>query len=252
MSEAKYPVRTTETTLSVIDELRSRDSAGVTELADALDLAKSAVHNHLSTLRDHGYVVKEGDEYQLGLKFLEIGGYRRNQMPLFRAAEEQIDWLAEETDELANLLTEQNGKGVYLYRSKGQEGLDYDTYAGKHKYLHATAAGKAILAFMADDRRSEVIRHYGLPAVTDQTITNRDALLDELGDIRDRGVAFDDGEASVGVRCVAAPITTDDRVLGAISTSAPANRMRSDRFRETVPEQVRQAANVIELNIMYP
>lgn len=252
MNEVKHPVRTTETTLSIIEELKSRDGAGVTELADALELAKSAVHNHLSTLRSHGYVVKDGDEYNLGLKFLEIGGFRRNQLPLFRAAEKQVDWLAEETDELANLLTEENGLGVYLYRAKGQEGLDYDTYAGKQKYLHSTAAGKAILAFMDDDRRSEVVRRHGLPEVTDQTITDEDELLDELGEIRDRGVAFDDGEASVGVRCVAAPIKTDDRVLSAISTSAPSNRIRGDRFSETVPERVRQAANVIELNIMYP
>jgi DNA-binding IclR family transcriptional regulator len=252
MSEVKHPVRTTETSLSVIEELRSRDGAGVTELADALDLAKSAVHNHLSTLRDHGYVVKEGDDYQLGLKFLDIGGYRRNQMPLFRAAEEQIDWLAEQTDELANLFTEENGMGVYLYRAKGQEGLDYDTYAGKRKYLHTMAAGKAILAFMDEERLSEVIHRHGLPAATDQTITDEDELLDALSEIRERGVAFDDGEASVGVRCVAAPIKTDERVLGAISTSAPSNRMRGDRFTETVPNNVRRAANVIELNIMYP
>jgi DNA-binding IclR family transcriptional regulator len=91
-----------------------------------------------------------------------------------------------------------------------------------------------------------------LPAATDQTITDEDELLDALSEIRERGVAFDDGEASVGVRCVAAPIKTDERVLGAISTSAPSNRMRGDRFTETVPNNVRRAANVIELNIMYP
>jgi len=252
MNEVKHPVRTTETSLSVIEELKSLDGAGVTELADSLDLAKSAVHNHLSTLRDSGYVIKDGDEYDLGLKFLEIGGYRRNQMPLFRAAEQQVDWLAEQTDELANLLTEENGMGVYVYRSKGKEGLDYDTYAGKRKYLHATSAGKAILGFMDEDRRSEIIERHGLPQATDQTITDEGKLLDSLDEIREQGVAFDDSEASVGVRCVASPIVINERVVGSISISAPSNRMRGDRFKQTVPDKVRRAANVIELNIKYP
>jgi len=252
MSEAKYPVRTTETTLSIIEELRTGDGRGVTELADALGLAKSAVHNHLNTLREHGYVIKDGDEYRLGLKFLEIGGFLRHQMTLFKTAEPQVDWLAEQTDELANLLMEENGKGVYLYRAKGKEGLDYDTYAGKRKYLHATSLGKAILAYMDDHRVEAIIDQHGLPQVTDSTISDEDELYTELAEIRDRGVAFDDEEATPGVRCVAAPVKTEEAVLGSISISAPVNRMRGDRFRESAPDKVRRAANVIELNIKYP
>lgn len=252
MSKAKHPVRTTETTLSIIEELRVAGSGGVTELAESLDLAKSAVHNHLNTLRDHGYVVKEGKEYRLGLKFLEIGGYLRHHMQLFKTAEPQVDWLAEQTDELANLLMEENGKGVYLYRAKGKEGLDYDTFAGKRKYLHATSLGKAILAFMDDDRVEAIIDQHGLPKVTDHTIDDEGELHEELEDIREQGVAFDDEEATPGVRCVAAPVRDDERVLGSISISAPTNRMQGERFRETAPDKVKRAANVIELNIKYP
>lgn len=76
MSEAKYPIKATETTLTIIEELKSEDGGRVTELAESLDLAKSAVHNHLSTLMEHGYVIKEGNVYHLSLKFLEIGGYQ--------------------------------------------------------------------------------------------------------------------------------------------------------------------------------
>ena len=252
MNEAKYPVRTTETTLSIIEELRTADGRGVTELSNSLDLAKSAVHNHLSTLRDHGFVIKEGDKYRLSLKFLEIGGELRHRMPLFRAAEAQVDWLADETDELANLFAEDNGMGVYLYRSKGKEGLDYDTFAGKRKYLHATALGKSILAFMDEDKVAQIIDQHGLPGVTESTITDEGELYEELQEIRERGVAFDDEEATPGVRCVAGPIKKEDRVLGSISISAPTNRLRGERFEETVPNKIRRAVNVVELDIMYP
>lgn len=252
MSEAKHPVRTTETTLSVIEALKARDGGRVTELADSLGLAKSAVHNHLSTLRDHGYVVKDGEEYHLGLKFLDLGGYRRHRMELFRTAEPEVNRLAEETGELANLLTEEHGKGIYLYRAKGEQALDLDTYAGMRKHLHATALGKAILAFSSESKVRAIIDRHGLPRMTDRTIADESSLFETFERIRERGVALDDEEATDGVRCVAAPVKTDERVLGAISISAPTSRMRGDRFEETVPDKVRSAANVIELNIKYP
>lgn len=252
MSEVKNPVRATETSIAVIEELKAANGAGVTELANSLDLTKGAVHNHLSTLWDHGYVVKDGDEYKISLKFLDLGGYRRHRMRLFRKAEPELTRLADETGELANLLTEENGQGVYLYRAKGAEALDLDTYAGMRKYLHATALGKAILAFMPSERVRSIIDRHGLPQMTSRTIGDEEELFEKLDNVRSRGVALDDEEATDGVRCVAAPIQRDDWVLGAISISAPTSRMRGERFRETVPDKVRSAANVIELNIEFP
>lgn len=252
MAEAKHPVRATETTLSLIQELKSNDGGRVTELADALDIAKSAVHNHLSTLRQHGYVIKEGDQYRLSLKFLDFGGYLRSRMRLFEVAEPEVDQLAKETGELANLLTEEHGMGVYLYRSKGADALDLDTYVGMRKYLHATALGKAVLAFLPEHRVVEIVDEHGLPRMTEQTIVDSEALFEELQTIRDRGVALDDEEATDGVRCVAAPIRGDEHVYGAISVSAPTSRMKPEPFTELIPDKVSSAANVIELNILYP
>jgi hypothetical protein len=81
------PVQTTEKTLDLVEELMQRGSCGVTELADGSNMGKGMVYNHLTTPRKHGYVVKVGDEYRLGLKFLEVGGHIRKSMMLYEVAE---------------------------------------------------------------------------------------------------------------------------------------------------------------------
>lgn len=251
-SNAKHPVRTTEKTLQIIEELKQQDGSRVTDLADEMDMGASAVHNHLSTLQEYGYVVKRGDEYRLGLKFLELGGYTRNQEVAYKVAEPEIERLAEETGELVNLMTEDQGMGVYLKRSKGKDAVDIDTYAGKRVHLHTTALGKAILAHTPDERVDEIVDYHGLPGFTEHTITDREELETVLERVRDRGYALDDGERLQGLRCVAAPIKGgEDRAIGAISISAPANRLKNHQFEEEFPELIRGAANVVELNILY-
>ncbi|HKJ59533.1 MAG TPA: IclR family transcriptional regulator [Halobacteriales archaeon] len=249
---AKHPVRTTEKTLRIIEALMERDETRLTDLADHLDMGASVVHNHLSTLEEHGYVVKDDDAYRLGLKFLELGGYTRNREELYKVAEPEIERLADETGELVNLMTEDRGMGVYLKRSKGADAVDLDTYAGMRVPLQTTALGKAILAYTPEDRVDEIVDYHGLPRVTERTITDRDELDDALDDVRDRGYAVDDGERLQGLRCVAAPIRDDENVaIGAISISAPANRLKNHQFEEEFPELIRGAANVVELNIKY-
>ncbi|GAA0301793.1 IclR family transcriptional regulator [Halarchaeum salinum] len=250
--EAKHPVRTTGKTLGIIEALCDRGACGVTELADELDMGKSAVHNHLATLREHGYVLQRGDEYRLGLKFLEVGGYTRKSMELYQVAEPEVDSLADETDELANLLVEERGVGVYLMRSKGADAVDLDTFAGRRTYLHTTGLGKAILAHLSEERVDEIIERHGLEQQTPRSIGTRSALDDELDDVRERGYAIDDGERLEGLRCIAAPINrSSGEVVGAISISAPASRVGDDELQNDLAERVLSAANVIELNLNY-
>ena len=250
--EVKHPVRTTEKTLELIERLKVSGGGGVTELARELDMGKSAVHNHLTTLRKHGYVTKEGDEYRLGLRFLEIGGHTRKSMELFKVAKPEVEALADETGELANLLTEEQGMGVYLMRSEGERAVTLDTYAGLRTHLHTTALGKAILAYLTKPQVEEIVDRHGLPRKTRHSVGSREELYDDLAEIRERGYAVDDGERLEGLRCVAAPITTfDGDVLGSISVSGPARRVSDDDLSERLPELVLNAANVVELNVQY-
>jgi DNA-binding IclR family transcriptional regulator len=248
---AKNPVETARKTLRIAEALKGSDGAGVTELAQRLEMSKSVVHNHLSTLREEGYVIKENETYRLSLKFLELGGYTRNQIGFYRNARREINQLAAETGELVNLLTESQGLGVYLYRAKGDQAVDLNTYTGFRTHLHQTALGKCILAAMDESRVEAILDEHGLPAATDDTITDRGTLYAQLDEVRAQGYAIGDGERLEGLRCVAAPVEDTQSVLGAISVSAPAGRLPMEKARTTIRKAVQDTANVIELNVRY-
>jgi len=251
MDGPKHPVTTVDRTLQIVETIQDLDGAGVSEIAERVDVGKSAVHNHLTTLENREYVVKEGDEYHVGLAFLGLGAYARQRNDIYRAARSEVEDLAEETGELVNLLVEKNGMGIYLYQAKGDDAVELDTYVGKRVRLHCTALGKAMLGFRPEDEVRDILEERGMPELTPETITEPDAFLEELEDVRDRGFAIDDGERLTGLQCVAAPVTDDeDRSIAAISVSYPVHRVDNGYYEE-VANAVLGAANVVELEHNY-
>jgi DNA-binding IclR family transcriptional regulator len=253
MSDSGPPaVKSVETAFRIIEALHERGGAGVTELASALSFPKSTVHNHLQTLERNEYVVKADDTYRVGCRFLELGAHARDRRPIYEVARPEVDRIAEETGELSGVVVEEHGRGVFLHRAKGERAVHVDTYAGKRIYLHGAALGKAILAHLPEERVDEIVDRHGLPALTENTITDREELAAELDAVQESGIAFDDEERLDGLRSVGAAITgSNGEVLGAISVAGPTTRLREDRFREELPAAVRSAVNVIDLNVTY-
>jgi len=241
-------VQATKTSLEIVEELRELDGARVTELAEILDLSPSTVHTHLSTLIDVDYVVKSGDFYHLSLHFLGLANYVRNRRNAYRVAESYTDQLARETECRAVFVVEENGRGVYMYTYSGKHAVWKYSTVGKRFPLHQTAAGKAILSQLPQERVVNIINEWGLPASTKNTITDRSELLNELDAVEDRGVAFNDEEQLSGVKAVGVPVDgSDGRVVGAFSVASPANRMTKDRFKEEIPKILLGVANEFEL-----
>lgn len=245
-------VKSVETALRVIEALGDRDGAGVTELATVLDQPNSTIHNHLKTLERNEYIVNENGRYRIGTRFLKLGARTRDHHPVYEVARPEVDRIAQETGELSGLVIEEHGRGVFLYRGKGEQAVHVDTYPGKRIYLHGAALGKAILAELPTARVDEIVDRHGLPALTENTITDADDLHAELDQIRQQGIAFDDEERLDGLRSVAAAVTRESgAVLGSISIAGPTSRLRDDRFRHDIPDVVRSAVNVINLNVTY-
>lgn len=246
-------LKTVTTTLRIVTALSELEGAGVTELANHLELSKAAVHSHLSTLRENRLVVKDGSQYGLGLRFVTLGEFVKHQNRLYTAGKDPIDDLAEATGEYAHLMAEEHGRGIHLYKAKADGAVAKEYHRlnlERPDYLHYSSIGKAILAYLPEDRVHEIIEEYGLPQRTENTITDEAALFEELATVRDRGYAVNDEEEIVGLRAVGAPVRqSDGRVLGAISVSGPTSRLKGETFTSTLPEQVMEAANIIELNI---
>lgn len=244
-------IQSARTTLRVLEALRDVEEAGVTEISERLDVPKSSVHNYLTTLEAEGYVVKEGGRYRLGLRFLDLGAAARNRWAVYKIAKAEVSRLARETGELANLAVAESGEVVYLFRNCGANSINVDVSTGSRCAMHATAPGKAILAHRPDEEVDRVIEQHGLAAHTATTITDRPDLYEELERVRDRGIAFDREERIDGLNGVAAPIKDGDRAVGAISVAGPTSRLKGDRLTEAVPDLLRDAANVVELNVTF-
>lgn len=236
-----------ETSLSIVETLRERDGATVTELSNALDIPKSTVSIHLSTLYDNRYVDKEDGEYVVGLKYLRTGEYAKRHHSLSTVVQPTLDRLAAETGEIVWYMVEEHGKGVYLNKSLGENAVQPVGRVGKRVFLHDIAAGKAILAHLPEDRVRWIVDEHGLTEQTEATISDPDELFDVIERVRERGYALNRDEHFVGFRAAAAPVLIEGDVHGSVVVSGPTSRMSDERLTEDVASLVVDAASELEL-----
>lgn len=248
----KYKVKSTATTFRIIEILRKRDGTDLSELATELELAKSTVHNYIATMKRMGYVVEEGGVYYPGFRFLEVGTYVKQRKDEYAMVERKVDELVEETGERGQFIVNGNGIGVCLHTARGNHGVDILPEIGSAMYLHASAAGKALLAAMDEQQVEQVIQKWGLPELTDRTITDEAELFRELGDIREQGYAKNDGQMIEQVRAVGVTIQSPyDQLIGSISIGGPTYRIKDAFYHETLPDLLLGVKNELEVNITH-
>ena len=251
-------VSTTQTSLEVLETLCELDGARVTTVADRLDVAKSTAHKHLRTLEECGYLRKEGNRYHIGLRFLHFGEYARRRWPGFECIQNAVSSLTEETEEEVDFVAEDHGRILTIVESYhkwvkytgGRDESQYRARIGTYYYMHATATGKAILAAYPTGRVEEIVDRWGLSAKTDRTITDREALFEELSAIRADGYAVDDEEYTDGLRSVGKAVRAPDgSVLGALSVSGPTYRIDGAVLEREIPAALDRAVEELESEI---
>lgn len=250
MSETRTrTVKSADNLFAVLDAVHELEGGGVTDVADYLDIAKSTVYDHLQTLVEHEFLIKDGSTYHVGLTCLHYGMQAKNRTELADVARPSLEQMADETGEIAWIMVEEYGNGVYLEKAMGDRAVQPYGEIGKRVPLHNIASGKAILAHLPEQRIREIVAENPLPEQTENTLSDVDELLAELETVRERGYALNDGETFEGFRAVASPVIDDEELLGSVVVSGPENRFRGDRFTKELPEIVTGAANAIELSL---
>jgi DNA-binding IclR family transcriptional regulator len=241
-------IKTTDTVFDIVERLNSLGGATVTELAEVLGLAPSTVHDHLASLVRRGYVVKDDGEYRTSLLFLGLGMAARERYALIGPGERAVSKLAEKTSQRAQLLLEENGRAIVVCRST-DAGTSSGDVLGRVLPMHCTAGGKAILAFYPEGRVDEILDRHGLPGLTDNTITEREALYEELASIRERGFAINEGESVRGIRSVGCPVVVDGRAIASVTVTGSEHIMDGDYLTGELSKRVLEATNEIEMAI---
>jgi DNA-binding IclR family transcriptional regulator len=246
-------VRTTETSLEIINLLLEYGNSTLNEIAKRQNIAPSTALRHLKTLERHGYVFKRDGEFRLGTRFMTIAGHYRTRHYGYRLTETYVEKLVEETGERAQFMIEEAGKRIFLFRRTSSDIIRNRSQLGANGLLHDTAGGKAILAEMSQDRVQSIIDEHGLPPTTEKTITDADTLFEELADIRTQGYAVSLEEAKIGYNGLGAVITDGktEKILGSLSLSGPSHRLTEQRMHEELSEVVMNQAKEVELKMQY-
>lgn len=245
-------IKSDETLLTILEAIHELDTPNIVEISEQVDVSKSTVHRHLKTLRDQRLITKENNRYDFGIEFLRFGGAARERYPFHQQAKAIVQQVADQTDEFVGFLVEQQGIGTFIYCEMGSDGVPSDAKVGQNLYLNQTACGKAILANLPSERRERIIEEHGLPARTDETLTNRDELVAELETVRERGYAVADEEYTEGLRAIAAPaFNADNIVIGSLVVAGPIHRIRGENFRSDLPELTVGATKEFKLTISH-
>jgi len=239
-------------TLDVLEALWQAEGAGVTDLTERTGLAKSTVHAHLTTLRSKGYVVQEGDEYRLSLRFLSFGEHVKHAEPLYAASDAPIAEFADETGNECSVRHTRTGSERSLTSVRGLVRSRATSTSGRTPTSTILPAARAMLAHFSEERVNEIVDEWGLPAFSEKTITDRETLFEELQTVRDEGVAYTRGEYLPGINAIGAPILdTDGTVYGAVSVAGPQHQLENKWEKTDFQDQLLSTANTIEVNMMF-
>ncbi|ELY62930.1 IclR family transcriptional regulator [Natrinema versiforme] len=250
--DGRNTIKAVDTSLSIVEALKRERTAKVSELAQLTGHSKANVYKHLNTLKAQGFVERDDDEFRLGLGYLDLGGLVREQLEGQHIIKPKIAEIADKTEEVAQYMVESNGKSVIVFKEVGHQGVSLRTRVGAQLPIHQVASGKAMLAFMPDTRVDEIVQRHGLPAATENTITDTEALKDELAEIRERGYATNRSESTKKLFAVSVPVmSVSENVIGACTVSGPTHRMNDTGKTSQVVETLRSVTNEIELNLAH-
>jgi len=212
------------------------------DIAETLSLPKSSLYRLLSLLSDAGYIEEEPatKRYSLSAKVLWIGSSYLRGSPVQRCAHSALIQLSNATGAMSHLGVWDSGTVLILHTADPPNAASLFVEVGERRPLHATALGKALLAW----RPAEDVKRLceaGLPAFTPRTITTPEALEEELERVRQMGAAIDNEEYALGLRCVAAPVRNQSGVVAAMGISGDLNLI-TDEALPRLTKQVRDMA----------
>jgi DNA-binding IclR family transcriptional regulator len=227
---------------------------GVSELSERLGLAKGTVHGLLRTLQDHGLVEQhaDSDKYQLGPQLLQLSN---RYLDLSELRSRSLAWselLATRAEEAVRVGVPHNDGVLVVHHVFRPDATLQILEVGAVLPLHATALGKAVLAFVDDEVRNDVLSDE-LPKLTGQTLSTPAALARELDATRGRGYALEKEEAVLGEAGVAAPIfDRNSEAVGAVGVAGPRERVLRRGRERTVANAVIEAARGISRDLGAP
>jgi IclR family acetate operon transcriptional repressor len=212
---------------------RQAQPVTLSELARTLDISLTSVFRITSALVELGYLTRDEKTkaFSLTRKFMMIGQPQGVDRSLIESSLEPMRDLRRATGETVQVGCLVEGQFVILDQLVATYPFKYVVDLGARVPVHTCAPGKAILAFMAEPERDDVIASIQFRRFTPTTIMSRKQLLTELATIRQSGYAVDRAEGLEGIHCIAAPLLSrHGEPIAAITIAGPAHRLPAAQF----------------------
>ncbi|MBP6598027.1 MAG: IclR family transcriptional regulator [Giesbergeria sp.] len=228
----KPSVQVIERMFALIDVLASREEAiSLKEISEKTGLHPSTTHRILNDLATGRFVDRpESGSYRLGMRLLELGNLVKGRLNVRDAALMPMRDLHKLIQQPVNLSLRQGDEIIYVERAYSERsGMQVVRAIGGRAPLHLTSTGKLFLAADDPQRVRTYATRTGLPGQTRNSITQLLSLERELAKARQYGIARDNEELELGVRCIAAGVYDDQgKLVAGLSISAPADRLEEE------------------------
>lgn len=248
--EDRAGVRTLDRALDILDLLAGASGLTLSEVAERMGLAPSTVHRLLSTMAARGVIETDPvsqtwhvgpTAFRHGSAFMRRSGLIDRSWPVLRR-------LMAATGETANLGIVNGDAVLFIGQVETHETIRAFFPPGTRSALHSSGIGKALLAHAPEGTLRDFLRDRELTRFTPRTITDPQALVEDLALVRARGYSLDDEERALGMRCIAAPVfDLFGEAVAGISVSGPLHRMTDDRLA-AVGQEVAQAARELSFD----
>jgi IclR family acetate operon transcriptional repressor len=214
------------------------------ELARRSHLNTSTCHHLIATLVGRGYVLHVGRNrgYMLSSKLRELTELGSNEIDFVDFVRTDLAALAERLCEGVQMAVLRDSTLLTQLRLGGDPNLKEPDEVKKMTAAHATATGKAILAWLPEAEMARVISENGLVAYTENTITSLSGFIEELRHIRRNGFSVDNEELQEGVVCCGAALRDEKGAVIASISASYAARKNSEAYRNHVIRHVVQCA----------
>src|SRR6266571_4413123 len=210
---------------AILEEVaRNREGIGLADLSKRLGLHNSTAFHLAKTLVSLGYVRQEPDSkrYRIGRPLFALAASALDEIEMVNIATPMLEELSRQTGESSHFAVRMGDTVVVIARTSGPSAFQLTDRVGVVRPAHCTALGKVILASLRDDQLKRFLERVELKPSTKNSIAEAPALLRELAEVRRTGVAYDEGEFNLEVRCIAvAAADFTGRTIGAIGISGP-------------------------------
>jgi IclR family transcriptional regulator, KDG regulon repressor len=247
-------VQSLERGFAILEQIaRSREGIGLAELSKKVGLHNSTTFHLVKTMVSLGYIrqSKETKRYRIGRPLFTLAAGSLDEIELVSLATPILEDLSAATGESGHFAVRSGDSVVVIAKTSGTGAFQLTDRVGVVRPAHCTALGKVLLAALSPQQLERFIQGQELRSYTPKTITDPDLLRQDIAEVARTGVAFDDGEFSPEVRCVAVAVHDfTAQIVGALGISGPVWRL-SIQVLQTKTELVKEAARRLSRDLGY-